>query len=68
MSMEKGGLGQILALVGLIIFVLSGVGRRPSRRSQSSPPSQSWQHWQQCGTLTAIGLIVAGLVLMATAK
>jgi hypothetical protein len=69
MSMEKGGLGQILALVGLIIFVLSGVGRRQSaRRSQSPPPSQSWQRWQLCGTLTAIGLIVAGLLLMATTK
>ena len=66
--MEKGGLGQVLALVGLIVFVLSGVGRQSRRRPQAQPPSSAFQRWQQWGTLTAIALILAGLVLMATAK
>ena len=67
--MEKVGLGQILALVGLIIFLLSGLGRqRARRRPQSPPPSPAWQRWQQWGTFTAITLIFAGLILMATAK
>ena len=67
--MEKGGLGQILALVGLIVFVLAGVGRQRSRRRpQSQGPAPAWQPWQRWGTLIAIALIIAGLVLMATAK
>ncbi len=67
--MEKGGLGQILALVGLIIFLLTGVGRQRSRRRpQSQPPSLAWQRWQQWGTLAGIILIAAGLLLMASAK
>jgi len=67
--MEKGGLGQVLALVGLIVFVVTGMGRRQSRRRpQSQPPSPAFQRWQQWGTLAAIALILAGLVLMATAK
>jgi uncharacterized membrane protein len=67
--MEKSGLGQVLALVGLIVFVLTGVGRQRTRsRSQSSPPSPTLQRWQQWGTIAAIALILAGLVLMATGK
>ena len=67
--MEKGGLGQVLALVGLIVFVLTGVGRRQSRRRpQSQPSAPVLQRWQQWGTLIAIALILVGLVLMATAK
>jgi uncharacterized membrane protein len=67
--MGKGGLGQVLALVGLIVFVLTGVGRQQSRRrSQSQPPSPTFQRWQQWGTIAAIFLIFAGLVLMAMGK
>jgi uncharacterized membrane protein len=67
--MEKSGLGQILALVGLIVFVLTGVGRQRSRRrSQSQPPSPTFQLWQRWGTIAAIALILAGLVLMTTGK
>jgi hypothetical protein len=67
--MEKGGLGQILALVGLIVFVVTGVGRQKSRsRPRSQPPTPAFQRWQQWGTFAAMALMVAGLVLMALAK
>ncbi len=67
--MEKGGLGQILALVGLIVFVLAGVGRQKSRRrAQSPPPSSAFQLWQKWGTIGGLALIIAGLVLMAASK
>jgi hypothetical protein len=67
--MAKGGLGQVLALVGLILFVLAGVGRQRSRsRSQSAPPSPTLQRWQQWGTLAAVALTLAGLLLMATGR
>jgi len=67
--MEKGGLGQILALVGLLVFVMTGVGRQRSRSSaRSQVPSPAFQRWQQWGTYAAIALIVAGLVLMAMAR
>jgi uncharacterized membrane protein len=67
--MEKSGLGQILALVGLIVFVLTGVGRqRHQSRAQASPPSPTFQHWQKYGTIAAIALIIAGLVLMTMGK
>ena len=67
--MEKSGLGQILALVGLIIFVLSGVGRQRSRKgSQGPPPSPAFQLWQKYGTIAAIVLIAVGLLLMAMGK
>jgi uncharacterized membrane protein len=67
--MEKSGLGQILAMVGLIIFVLTGVGRQKSqRRAQAPAPSPAFQLWQRSGTIVAIALILAGLVLMAASK
>jgi hypothetical protein len=67
--MEKGGLGQILALVGLIVFVVTGVGRQKSRsRPGSQPPSPAFQRWQRWGTFAALALMVAGLVLMALAR
>jgi hypothetical protein len=67
--MGKNGLGQVLALVGLIVFVLTGVGRQKSRRrDQSPPPSPGFQLWQRSGTIVAIALILAGLVLMAASK
>jgi Na+-transporting methylmalonyl-CoA/oxaloacetate decarboxylase gamma subunit len=67
--MEKSGLGQVLALLGLIVFVLTGVGRQQSRRrSQSQPPSPIFKLWQQWGAIAAIALILAGLVLMVTGK
>jgi hypothetical protein len=67
--MEKSGLGQILALVGLIVFVLTGVGRQKSRRrAQAPPPSPGFQLWQRYGTIAAIALILAGLALMAVSK
>jgi uncharacterized membrane protein len=67
--MEKGGLGQILALVGLIVLLITGLGRQQSRRQpRSQPPSPAFRRWQQWGTFAAIALILAGLVIMAAAK
>ena len=67
--MDKSGLGQILALVGLVIFVLTGVGRQRSRsRAQASSPPPTFQHWQKSGTIVAVALIIAGLALMTMGK
>jgi hypothetical protein len=67
--MEKGGLGQILALVGLIVFLITGLGRQQARRRpRAQPPSPAFQRWQQWGMFAAIALVLAGLGLMATAK
>ncbi len=67
--MDKSSLGQILALVGLIVFVFTGVGRQRSRsRAQASSPSPTFHYWQKSGTIVAVALIIAGLVLMAMGK
>jgi|WetSurMetagenome_2_1015567.scaffolds.fasta_scaffold275606_2 hypothetical protein len=68
-SMEKSSFGQILALVGLIVFVFSGIGRQRSRRrSQAPPPAPTTKVWQKSGTIVAIALIIIGLVLMTMGK
>ena len=65
--MKTGGLGQLLALVGLIFLLLTGMSRQRARRQQqtTSPASQLWQKW---GSIAAFGLILAGLLIMAWAK
>ncbi|MGQ9687767.1 MAG: hypothetical protein ACUVXF_03110 [Desulfobaccales bacterium] len=65
--MEKGGLGQILALVGFIVLLLTGIGRQQARR-RGQPFSASFQRWQNLGGLAACALIIIGLILMALAK
>jgi len=65
--MEKVGLGQILALVGLIVLLLTGAGRQQSRR-QRRPPSTRFLQWQRWGTYAALALLLAGLLLMTWAK
>jgi threonine/homoserine/homoserine lactone efflux protein len=65
--MEKGSFGQILALVGFILLLLTGVGRQQARRRQQQP-SPRFQRWQNLGTLAAFALIIIGLILMATAQ
>jgi hypothetical protein len=65
--METGGLGQLLALAGLIFLLLTGMSRQRARRQQQTP-SPSFQRWQQWGSIAAFGLIIAGLLIMAWAK
>jgi uncharacterized membrane protein YidH (DUF202 family) len=64
--MEKGGLGQVLALLGLVLLLLTGVGRQRARR-QERQPSPSLQRWQQWGSLAGLALVLVGLLLMGTA-
>jgi hypothetical protein len=61
--MGTGNLGQILAIVGLILVVLTGWGRRRARQ-QGQAPSPALVKLQTWGSLAAFGLILAGLVLM----
>lgn len=65
--MGKGGLGQVLALVGLIFLLLTGMGRQRVRRQQLTP-SPAFQLWQRWGSIAALALILVGLLLMAWAK
>jgi hypothetical protein len=65
--MEHGGLGPVLALSGLILLLLTGLGRQRAR-SQQQKPSPAFVRWQKWGSLVAFALILAGLLLMATAK
>ena len=61
--MEKIGLGQVLALLGLILLLLIGLGRQRAR-GQKRPPSPTFQRWQQWGSFAALALILIGLLLM----
>ena len=65
--MEKSGIGQIMALVGLILLLLSGLGRQQARRQQqpSSPKPQQWQRW---GNIAGLVLVLVGLFLWGWAK
>jgi len=65
--MEKGGIGQILALVGLILLLLTGMGRQQARR-QRQRPSPGFLLLQRWGAYAAFGLLLAGLLIMALAK
>jgi len=60
-------LGQILALVGMVVLLLSGMRRQRARKlGQASAPGffreQRWLH------AAAYGLILAGLMLMWAKK
>lgn len=61
--MKTGNLGQIMALLGLILFLVTGWGRRQIRKQgrSASPRLLALQSW---GSLAALLLILAGLVLM----
>ena len=65
--MEKSGIGQILALVGLIMLLLSGLGRQQARRreQQAAQKSQQWQRW---GNIAGLVLVLVGLFLWGWAK
>jgi hypothetical protein len=56
-------LGRILTLLGLILVLLTGWGRRRARQQQQAP-SPALRKLQSWGSLAAFGLILAGLILM----
>jgi uncharacterized membrane protein len=61
--MEIVNLGRILALLGLILVLLTGWVRRQAR-AQKQSPSPALLKLQSWGGLVALGLILAGLILM----
>jgi hypothetical protein len=63
--MGTGKLGQILALIGLILVLITGWGRRRGRSGQkqsAAPTGIRYQFWAGLGGFL---LILAGLVLMS---
>ncbi len=59
-------LGQIIALLGLILLVLSGFSRPRGRRAREAAGGSPW--WRRGLDLAALGLIVAGLLIMWAQK
>lgn len=51
-----------MALVGLILLLLSGMGRQKSRRQkeQSAPQLPEWQRW---GNYVGLALVLLGLLI-----
>lgn len=60
--METTSLGPILAVLGMILFLVTAWGRRQARTQRQ--PSAALLKLQSWGSLAAFGLILAGLVLM----
>ena len=59
-------LGHLLALVGLFLLVLSGLGgRRGPARSLRVAARRRWQRW---GQLAGLALVVMGLLVMWAQK
>jgi hypothetical protein len=63
--LAAGKLGQILALVGLLLLVLSGLG---GRRRLRSPQAATLRRWQRLGHLLGFVLIMIGLLVMWAEK
>ncbi len=59
-------LGHLLALLGLFLLVLSGLGGR--RRPARGPKAAARQRWQWGGQLAGLGLVLAGLLVMWAQK
>jgi len=60
-------LGEILAMVGLGLLVLSTMGRRRVRQSRKLPTGV-FGLWVRWGDFAAFGFLLAGLVLMWAGK
>ena len=60
-------IGQILALVGMVVLILSGMGRQRARKQgkQAAPAFLKQQRWLHGA---AYGLILVGLLLMWVKK
>ncbi|MCK9376028.1 MAG: hypothetical protein M0P73_07765 [Syntrophobacterales bacterium] len=66
--MENLKLGEIIALVGLVVLLVTGAGRRRVRQGKL-PAKQNLVKWLFLrGDIVAFGLILAGLVLMYLRK
>ncbi|MEW6386446.1 MAG: hypothetical protein AB1491_02885 [Thermodesulfobacteriota bacterium] len=60
-------LGEILALVGLVLLLFTGLGRQRQRKLQQSP-SPGFLLWQRWGGIAAYACLVLGLLLMWAQK
>uniref|UniRef100_A0A7C5AM37 Uncharacterized protein n=1 Tax=Desulfobacca acetoxidans TaxID=60893 RepID=A0A7C5AM37_9BACT len=65
--MENVTPGPLLALAGLILLLLLGIGRQQARR-QARFASPRFLRLQQWGRYLAFAFILLGLLLMARAK
>ena len=64
--METGKLGHILAILGMILFLITVWGRRQARTQMQ--PSAALIRLQSWGSLAAFALILAGLILLSYQK
>lgn len=65
--MESSTIGQLLALFGMILLMVTSLQRQSARRRKTrlSPQALVWQKW---GSLAAYALILVGLYLMLGQK
>jgi len=64
--MAGAQLGHLLALLGLFLLVLSGLGGR--RRPVRSLRDAARKRWQRGGQLAGLTLVLAGLLVMWAQK
>ncbi len=65
MNIEK--VGEILALVGLVMLLLASMGRRQVRQSRRLPTG-AFGLWVRWGDFVAFAFLLGGLVLMWAGK
>lgn len=65
--MAQIGLGEFLALVGMIVLLITGMGRRSLRQGRLAS-GRRLAGWVGYGDYVACGLILAGLVVMYLKK
>ena len=65
--MESIKLGEILALVGMGVLLLNNLGRRRVRQGKAAA-GRGLGKWLARGDFVALGIIVAGLVVMYLQK
>ncbi len=65
MTLES--IGELVALVGFVIFLGNSFGRAQQRKSRK-PLTGAWGLWLKYGDLAAFGLMLVGLFLMWRGK
>ncbi len=55
--------GEIIALAGMVVLLVSNMGRRQARRGKA-PATRSLAKMLSWGDFVAFGLILVGLVIM----